>query len=408
MPSTLSRSYSVPVSFVPTQPTRSKDVAASTMNHQIDPKAVGAHRPLSRRRSNPPGSPDSDEGSLFGADSLSSLSSLLTNQLQQHNNHSTLMMQLHRSGHRKLDRSHSEPVVDRSAQLAQQQQQINQQQQSNSSRYKTELCRPYEENGTCKYGDKCQFAHGFHELRSLIRHPKYKTELCRTFHTIGFCPYGPRCHFVHNAEEARNNSPPPPATKNNNSNNNQHAHRGKFTLPAGVVGMGGNGSTADSPSPPSSLSESPTSMSTFFSDDMYPGNPFSPMGPSSSSSSSGLGNASAFLFGSTDFGLPLFSSGKANSYSSAFNNNNNSSTNNNNLKRSVTSTGKNFIPELDSPSPVGSLASDLDSLSLGSTSCSSSSNGGTSPPPSISSPMDTSRALRLPIFSRISETLNED
>ena len=72
---------------------------------------------------------------------------------------------------------------------------------TNSSRYKTELCRPYEENGTCKYGDKCQFAHGIHELRSLNRHPKYKTELCRTFHTIGFCPYGPRCHFVHKAEE---------------------------------------------------------------------------------------------------------------------------------------------------------------------------------------------------------------
>lgn len=74
---------------------------------------------------------------------------------------------------------------------------------SNSSRYKTELCRPFEENGTCKYGDKCQFAHGVHELRSLSRHPKYKTELCRTFHTIGFCPYGPRCHFIHNAEERR-------------------------------------------------------------------------------------------------------------------------------------------------------------------------------------------------------------
>lgn len=72
---------------------------------------------------------------------------------------------------------------------------------TNSSRYKTELCRPYEENGTCKYGDKCQFAHGIHELRSLNRHPKYKTELCRTFHTIGFCPYGPRCHFVHKADE---------------------------------------------------------------------------------------------------------------------------------------------------------------------------------------------------------------
>ncbi|EDO32063.1 predicted protein, partial [Nematostella vectensis] len=70
-----------------------------------------------------------------------------------------------------------------------------------SSRYKTELCRPFEESGTCKYGDKCQFAHGYHELRQLARHPKYKTELCRTFHTIGFCPYGPRCHFIHNADE---------------------------------------------------------------------------------------------------------------------------------------------------------------------------------------------------------------
>ncbi|RLU26319.1 hypothetical protein DMN91_000113 [Ooceraea biroi] len=83
--------------------------------------------------------------------------------------------------HRKLDRSVSEPT----------------------SRYKTELCRPYEENGSCKYGDKCQFAHGYSELRNLARHPKYKTELCRTFHTIGFCPYGPRCHFIHNFEEAR-------------------------------------------------------------------------------------------------------------------------------------------------------------------------------------------------------------
>lgn len=71
------------------------------------------------------------------------------------------------------------------------------------SRYKTELCRPYQESGTCKYGDRCQFAHGIEEIRTLVRHPKYKTELCRTFHSTGFCPYGPRCHFVHNPEEAR-------------------------------------------------------------------------------------------------------------------------------------------------------------------------------------------------------------
>ncbi|KAG8186458.1 hypothetical protein JTE90_009217 [Oedothorax gibbosus] len=93
--------------------------------------------------------------------------------------------------HRKLDRSVSEPVDNK------------QRQTPNSSRYKTELCRPFEESGTCKYGDKCQFAHGFAELRTLSRHPKYKTELCRTFHSTGFCPYGPRCHFIHNSEDSK-------------------------------------------------------------------------------------------------------------------------------------------------------------------------------------------------------------
>ena len=70
-------------------------------------------------------------------------------------------------------------------------------------RYKTELCRPFQDSGFCKYGDKCQFAHGEPDLRCLPRHPKYKTELCRTYHTRGICPYGSRCHFIHSVEEAR-------------------------------------------------------------------------------------------------------------------------------------------------------------------------------------------------------------
>jgi len=97
------------------------------------------------------------------------------------------------STHRKLDRSLSDSDGDRLNAS-------NSHRSGNSSRYKTELCRPFEESGSCKYGDKCQFAHGYHELRNLSRHPKYKTELCRTFHTVGFCPYGPRCHFLHEAE----------------------------------------------------------------------------------------------------------------------------------------------------------------------------------------------------------------
>jgi hypothetical protein len=38
--------------------------------------------------------------------------------------------------------------------------------------YKTELCRSWEEKGTCRYGPKCQFAHGEDEIRKVSRHPK--------------------------------------------------------------------------------------------------------------------------------------------------------------------------------------------------------------------------------------------
>ncbi|GJP40579.1 hypothetical protein CLOM_g243 [Closterium sp. NIES-68] len=63
--------------------------------------------------------------------------------------------------------------------------------------YKTELCRSWEETGACRYGGKCQFAHGRDELRAVARHPKYKTEVCRTFNLNGTCPYGTRCRFIH-------------------------------------------------------------------------------------------------------------------------------------------------------------------------------------------------------------------
>ncbi|XP_051234552.1 mRNA decay activator protein ZFP36L1b isoform X1 [Dicentrarchus labrax] len=142
--------------------------------------------------------------------------------------------------------------------------------QVNSSRYKTELCRPFEENGTCKYGDKCQFAHGMHELRSLSRHPKYKTELCRTFHTIGFCPYGPRCHFIHNAEERRG---PPPLSTFNKMQRPRLQHSLSF---AGFPSCGG---LQDSPTPPPMFStEDLTSPFTYSSQEF--GSLFGPsLGP---------------------------------------------------------------------------------------------------------------------------------
>lgn len=110
---------------------------------------------------------------------------------------------------------------------------------SASNRYKTELCRPFAEFGTCKYGDKCQFAHGRHELRSVTRHPKYKTDLCRTYHTVGFCPYGPRCHFIHNLEEAR---------KNNGGGNNS-GNVAATTTPAAQAAATNGGSAVMPPLP---------------------------------------------------------------------------------------------------------------------------------------------------------------
>ncbi|KZT06341.1 uncharacterized protein LAESUDRAFT_653999 [Laetiporus sulphureus 93-53] len=81
--------------------------------------------------------------------------------------------------------------------------------------YKTELCRSWEEKGSCRYGAKCQFAHGEEELRKVTRHPKYKTEICRTFWVSGSCPYGKRCCFIHTelpasgAPPGADGAPPP-------------------------------------------------------------------------------------------------------------------------------------------------------------------------------------------------------
>lgn len=130
---------------------------------------------------------------------------------------------------------------------------------SNSSRYKTELCRPFEENGICKYGDKCQFAHGMKELRSMARHPKYKTELCRTFHSTGLCPYGPRCHFIHNSEQTKkillNNLTGPPNSS---------------TRPKALSSIGSAGDV----SPVSSNGGTPTGTKSF--DDIFQQSPASP------------------------------------------------------------------------------------------------------------------------------------
>ena len=65
-------------------------------------------------------------------------------------------------------------------------------------KYKTELCKYFEINGYCKYGDKCAYAHGKENLRSKVTNStSYRTRKCVQFFENGYCPYGNRCQFAH-------------------------------------------------------------------------------------------------------------------------------------------------------------------------------------------------------------------
>jgi hypothetical protein len=65
-------------------------------------------------------------------------------------------------------------------------------------KYKTELCKSWNDTNFCVYGNKCRFAHGRHELSGKpIDHNKYKVKECNSFKELGFCMYGTRCNFKH-------------------------------------------------------------------------------------------------------------------------------------------------------------------------------------------------------------------
>ena len=65
-------------------------------------------------------------------------------------------------------------------------------------KFKTEMCKNWIESGRCRYGSKCQFAHGYHELVGKApQNNRYKSKLCSTFQTQFYCPYGKRCLFRH-------------------------------------------------------------------------------------------------------------------------------------------------------------------------------------------------------------------
>lgn len=74
---------------------------------------------------------------------------------------------------------------------------------STNNKIKSSLCKNFTQTGLCPYGDKCQFAHGTHELRCNAElNVSYKTKYCNSFLNKKCCVYGFRCNFIH-----KNNTP---------------------------------------------------------------------------------------------------------------------------------------------------------------------------------------------------------
>ena len=75
-------------------------------------------------------------------------------------------------------------------------------------KYKTELCKNYEANGFCPFGDKCAYAHGIENLRSKVTNTTaYRSKKCSRFFEQGYCPYGSRCQFAHQLKSNIINNP---------------------------------------------------------------------------------------------------------------------------------------------------------------------------------------------------------
>jgi len=100
--------------------------------------------------------------------------------------------------------------------------------QNQGGLYKTSLCRNFEAEGDCRFGDSCRYAHGQGELRERTDQPQFNQQRgfgapsrggsrggfgggsrggfggngggnapCRNFHQQGSCSYGDNCRFSH-------------------------------------------------------------------------------------------------------------------------------------------------------------------------------------------------------------------
>ena len=99
------------------------------------------------------------------------------------------------------------------------------QNQASWLKYKTSLCRHWEQTKTCSLGSMCTFAHGHAELRK-INDPmpedfpgrnnvgalfsNYKTQICRNYQQTGECKFESYCCYAHGSDQLRGLTDPMP------------------------------------------------------------------------------------------------------------------------------------------------------------------------------------------------------
>ncbi|KAI3675871.1 hypothetical protein L1987_85467 [Smallanthus sonchifolius] len=69
---------------------------------------------------------------------------------------------------------------------------------SGGKNHKPDLCLSYLENsGFCRYGSKCQFAHGKQEIHPVPFSYKSALETCKSYNLSRTCAFGSKCRFIH-------------------------------------------------------------------------------------------------------------------------------------------------------------------------------------------------------------------
>ena len=146
----------------------------------------------------------------------------------------------------------------------------------NGSLYKTKLCRHFQTKGFCNMGEKCNFAHGYEELKqsSGLSAPKFpateynsyakpsfgaiqtqykskftnpaesiyfKTALCRNYMDNGYCQFGDKWKFAHGPTELRTGPPKPESSYSSYAAGYQNYPAPYYPPPAATAAPGVGG-----------------------------------------------------------------------------------------------------------------------------------------------------------------------